>query len=297
MSTIPRPSPEVRCVLDAKARLGECPRWDNLTQTLYWVDIKSFELHAFHPESKTDRFLKLPEEIGCFSLRDKGGFIAGMRSGFAYIDSLEGGISYIGDPEAHKSDNRFNDGRCDRRGRFWAGTINEAKSAQDGALYRLDIQKHIKYMAGHVLTSNGLAFSPDDKTLYYSDTPNHVIYAYDFDLVTGDIANKRVFQKFPVGKGRPDGAAIDQEGCYWSALYDGASVVRLSPEGDILQKVAIPAQHCTMPAFGGPDLKTVYVTTARDGTCAADLQKYPQAGGIFAFQVDVAGLAEPTFQG
>lgn len=290
----------VQCVLDAKAKLGECPRWDPVSRRLYWVDIKSCQLHVFDPTTGADDYITFSEEIGCFALRESGGFIAGMRGGFALIDSLSmdpEAIRYIGDPEADKPDNRFNDGRCDGLGRFWAGTINEKKSASDGMLYKCDLSHQITDMTGGVFTSNGLAFSPDHKILYYSDTPRHVIYAFDFDLPTGSLSNKRLFYKFPEGQGRPDGAAVDSDGNYWTALYDGASIACLSPNGQLLEQIEIPAQHCTMLAFGGPDLKTLYITTARDGLTDSQLQEYPQAGGIFAVDVRIAGLPEMVFKG
>lgn len=288
----------VHCVLDAQARLGECPRWDEKTQTLYWVDIKKGELHNFDPKTGQDTYVIFPEEIGCFSLRESGGFVAGLRSGLAFIDSFDDPtLIPIAAPEPHKPHNRFNDGRCDAKGRFWAGTINEQKSASDGTLYCLDTDLTVREITTGALTSNGVAFSPDNTILYYSDTPRHLLYGFDFDLEQGTASNKRLIKHFPDGQGRPDGAAVDAEGYYWSALFDGHSVVRMAPDGTIVESVDIPAQHCTMIALGGDDMKTAFVTTAREGMDEASLAQYPQAGGIFSFRVDVAGLIEPRFKG
>lgn len=290
----------VRCLLDARARLGECPRWDEKTGILYWVDIKSCALHRFDPVAGTDRLRSFDEEIGCFALDRNGGFVAGMRSGFVRCDSFDGPVRAIGDPETDKPDNRFNDGRCDPAGRFIAGTMNEAKTAADGTLYCLDwradlVARRITPIAGDALTMNGLAFSPDGSRMYYSDTPNHVVYMLDYDVDSGVASNKRVFHRFPPGNGRPDGASVDAEGYYWSALYAGGRVVRISPDGRIVAEVRIPARHCTMIAFGDEDLQTAYVTTARDDMTVPALREYPQAGGIFAFRVTTPGLSEYRF--
>lgn len=287
--------PDVRCALPARARLGECPRWDENTGRLYWVDIKSKELHCFNPADGRDVKRVFDEEIGCFALTEDAGFVAGMRSGFTRFSDFDGPVQAITDPEADKPHNRFNDGRCDAAGRFLAGTMNELKSAADGTLYALGTDGGCHTVTSGALTSNGCAFSPDNRTLYYADTPNHVIYAFDYDLETGMASNKQVFHRFPSGKGRPDGAAVDVQGFYWSALYDGGRVVRLNPAGEIVREVAIPARHCTMIAFGGQDLKTAYVTTARANTSDEELQRYPEAGGIFSFRTDVPGLVEHRF--
>ena len=295
MAMLNAQQPDVFCALPARARLGECPRWDEKTGRLYWVDITSKELHCFDPADGRDVKRVFDEEIGCFALTRQGGFVAAMRSGFVHFSDFDAPVQALIDPEADKPHNRFNDGRCDAAGRFLAGTMNELKSAADGTLYALCADGLCQTVTGGVLTSNGLAFSPDNRILYYADTPNHVIYAFDYNPETGRASDKRVFHRFPFGKGRPDGAAVDAEGFYWSALYDGGRVVRLNPAGGIVQEVAIPSGHCTMIAFGGEDLKTAYVTTARDNTSDEELQRYPEAGGLFCFNTDVPGLVDHRF--
>ncbi|MDQ2696865.1 MAG: SMP-30/gluconolactonase/LRE family protein [Pseudomonadota bacterium] len=289
---------EMQQVLDIKARLGECPRWCERERRLYWVDINNFRLNRFDPASGENVFITFTEEMGCFALREKGGFVGGMRNGFFILDSFDSGrLTPLVDPEADKPRNRFNDGRCDARGRFWAGTMREKREALDGWLYCLEADGTCTRKTGGVYTSNGVAFSPDNRTLYYSDTASHLIWAFDFDLDSGNIGNRRVFHQFPDGHGRPDGGSVDSEGCYWAALYAGARVVRLSPAGRIIQEIPVPAKNPTMPAFGGPDMRTLYVTTARDGSSGEDLQRWPLSGDLFAVEVDVPGLVEHRFGG
>ncbi|MEA1676246.1 SMP-30/gluconolactonase/LRE family protein [Nitrospirillum sp. BR 11163] len=294
---------EVSCVLNAQAQLGECPRWDPNggdagEGVLYWVDIPAKTLHRFDPATGQDVQRGFAQPAACLVRHGARGFALGMKDGFALLADFSADPVPLGaQVEEARPDNRFNDGRCDRLGRFWSGTLDGTKQHRNGTLYRLDADGQVTDVATGFLTSNGIAFSPDDRTFYLSDTPNHVIYAYDFDLASGRIANQRVFHQFPHGLGRPDGASVDAEGCYWTALYDGGRVARLSPQGEILEEVAIPARLCTMIAFGGPDLKTAYVTTARQKLDEAELARHPQSGGIFSFRVDVPGLPEHRYRG
>lgn len=289
---------QVTCVLDARAVLGECPRWSVAEQALYWVDIARCQLHRFAPASGEHRTRDFAQPVGCFAFRRSGGFVLAMKDGFALLDGWEDEPRPVG-PQVLGGipENRFNDGRCDSRGRFWAGTMDGTRRLANGTLYRLDPDLTVRRMAGGVLTANGLAFSPDDRTMYWSDTPNHVVHAFDFDAERGVIGHQRVFAAFPVGEGRPDGAAVDADGCYWSGLYEGGRVVRLSPRGDVLEEVPVPARHCTMIAFGGPDLRTAFVTTARQGLTEAELTDLPLSGGLFSFRVDVPGLPDHDFAG
>ncbi|GGA88026.1 gluconolactonase [Neiella marina] len=285
----------VKTALKIDAKLGECPRWDELTQTLYWVDIDNFRLNQFDPATGSNNVLQLDEEIGCFALAQSGGFVAALRSGFVKIASMDGGIEAIADPEADKPWQRFNDGRCDPAGRFIAGTLNPKKDDYSGHFYSLD-GAEVKQLVGNNWTSNGVAFSPDGTTLYYSDTPRHTVFACDYDVATGAVSNERIFAEFPKGWGRPDGAAVDSEGNYWSALYGGGRVVQINPQGQIINTIAVPAQNPTMVAFGGSDLRTLYITTTKAGS-EEEAEQYPLSGSIFSVDVDVAGLVEPRFAG
>ncbi len=285
---------QVDVALKVKANLGECPRWDEQSQKLYWVDINAFQLHCFDPATGKNTSLTFNEEIGCFSLRKSGGFVLAMRTGFYLLDGWNTELKAISDPEEGLDKNRFNDGRCDAAGRFIAGSYYPPKDHDGANLWTLDTDLSTRKLRDGLLTSNGAAFSPDNKTFYLSDTPKHVIYQYDYNLEDGSISNERVFHQFPHGNGRPDGASVDEEGCYWTALYEGGRVVRLNPKGEIIEEVPVPASCPTMVAFGGEDLKTIYVTSVGNRP-QEELGDYPHSGALFSFNVDVAGLPEHRF--
>lgn len=285
---------KVEVALAVKAKLGECPRWDEQRALLYWVDINAFQLHRFDPKTGINETLTFAEEIGCFSLRREKGFVLAMRSGFYFLDDWNTQLRPIADPEAGLDKNRFNDGRCDAEGRFIAGSYYPPKDHEGANLWSLDTNLTVSKLVAGLLTSNGAAFSPDSRTFYLADTPKHVIYRYDYDIRSGHIDNGRVFHKFPHGEGRPDGAAVDVEGHYWTALYEGGRVARLDPQGEIVDEIVVPAKCPTMVAFGGDDLKTLFVTTVGDRP-AEELKQYPHSGAIFKVEVDVAGLAEHRF--
>jgi len=285
------------CVLDAKASLGECPVWSVRDNVLYWVDINAPSLNRFDPVTGVNVAWPMPESIGCFGVRTSGGFIVALRGGVWLADgngTLERKLAGAPYAPAH---HRFNDGRVDRQGRFWAGSMNEQRDAASAHLYRLDSGDRLTPVIGDITISNGLAFSPDGRTMYHADTMPRVVHAWDFDAASGTAANRRVFAQFASETDRPDGAAVDSDGCYWSAFYRGGRLVRLSPQGKLLDEYPLPAMCPTMCAFGGADLRTVYVTTARQHRDAAELARLPQSGGIFAMRVDTPGLAEPRYAG
>ncbi len=287
---------QVDVALKVKAKLGECPRWDEKEQVLYWIDIDSFQLHRLDPASGQDDFLQFDEEIGCFALREQGGFVLAMRSGFYTVDGWNTDRTFIADPEKGLDKNRFNDGRCDEKGRLFAGSVYPPKDHQGASIYSLTPSGETTRWVKDLLTANGIAFSPDSKTFYYADTPSHAISRCDYDLETGVVSNCSTLHQFPHGNGRPDGAAVDSEGYYWSALYAGSRVVRVSPQGEIVQEIAVPATCPTMVAFGGEDLKTLYITSVGNRP-DEELAEYPDSGSIFTVRVDVAGRVENRFAG
>jgi sugar lactone lactonase YvrE len=285
------------CVLDIKASLGECPVWSVDEQSLYWIDINAPSLNRFDPLTGGNTAWPMPEAIGCFALRESGGFVAALRSGIWFGDRDGKLRRKIADAPYDPAHHRFNDGRTDPQGRFWAGSMNENRDAATAALYCMGVDHALIPMISGITISNGLAWSPDSRTMYHADTPTRMIRAWDFDPASGGVSNQRVFARFLGENERPDGGAVDREGCYWSALYRGGKVVRLSPRGEMLAEVPLRAMCPTMCAFGGPDLKTLYVTTARQRREPEELARLPQSGGIFAMRVDVPGMAEPKFAG
>jgi sugar lactone lactonase YvrE len=286
-----------QCVLDARASLGECPVWSIGEQALYWVDINAPSLNRFDPESGANLAWPMPSSIGSFAVRAQGGFVAALRDGIWLVDRAGRLGDRMAEAPYDPSHHRFNDGRADRAGRFWVGTMNERRDAASGALYCLDAYFTLSRVLDGITISNGLAWSPDQRTLYHADTPARTISTYAFDAATGAVSGRREFAHFEDETERPDGAAVDSDGCYWTAFYRGGKVVQLSARGERLAEFPLPAMCPTMCAFGGSDLRTLYVTTARQMREADELARLPQSGGIFAMRVDVPGLPEPEFAG
>jgi sugar lactone lactonase YvrE len=239
----------------------------------------------------------MPERIGCIALREGGGMIGAFMSGFKWIDPDMNAITPIVDPEPDRPGNRFNDGKCDRRGRLFAGTMDNAEVDCTGTLYRLDPDLSVHVMVTDVHLSNGLGWSPDDRTLYYTDSLRRTIWAYDYDLDTGAIANRRVFARVPDAAGVPDGLCVDAQGGVWSAHWGGWRLTRYAPDGRIDRVVEMPVPQPSCPAFGGPDLDVLYVSSAAIGMTPADFAKAPDGGGLFTLDVGVRGLPVHRFAG
>lgn len=286
----------VSLFLDAHAILGESPRWNDTDGCLYWVDIDGQRLHRTHGESAADDVLTLGQQIGCVALCRSGGLLLALEDGLHHMPLWGAPLTPFGPPVlADKPTQRFNDGCVDPQGRLWVGTVTSDKSNPNAALYRVDPDGSLHEILTGLLTSNGAGFSPDGRIFYHADTPTHAIRQFAFDSATGTISNPALLHQFPFGHGRPDGCAVDEEGYYWSALFDGGRVVRLSPAGQIVQTVDIPASRVTMITLGGPDRKTAYVTTASKGLDDEQRADQPHAGGIFSFRVAVAGVKQSLF--
>lgn len=278
-------------------RLGEGPVWDAAEQALYWADIANRRVRRLDHGSGRVEEWTFPERICSFALREKGGLVCALESGFCFFDPPSGHIDWIARPEADIPGNRFNDGKCDRQGRFWAGTMNESGSGHAGALYRLDPDLSVTRMESGIGISNTLAWSPDETIFYFADTMDGAIYAYDYDPDRGAIANRRLFASTQAGPGAPDGSTIDAEGFLWNAQWDGWRLVRYAPDGSVDRVVDLPVQRPTSCMFGGPDLRTLFVTTAIWDLQGAELERQPWAGSLLALDVDVPGLPEHRFEG
>jgi L-arabinonolactonase len=291
-------SAEPRVVFKGTARVGECPRWHPVEEKLYWVDIYEPSLNCFDPATGENRRWKMPERIGCFAFRKDGSVIAGMQSGIAFVTLGERvGVQRVFDFEPGNPETRFNDGRCDPAGRFWAGTLEETLTKPVGTLFRLEPDGTCQRMLEGLVCPNGLAFSPDGRTLYHSDSRQDVVFAWDFDQASGAIRNRRTFIAMDGKEGRPDGAAVDAEGYYWICHVGAWHIARYAPDGTIDRVIGLPVQRPTMCAFGGKNLDTLYVTSATYPLSEAALAKQPLAGSLFAIDVGVRGVPEPFFGG
>lgn len=288
---------EVSCVLDAKALLGEGPLWDAADRALYWVDIKRREIHRFDPANGRDEKWSTPEDVGSLALRERGGLVVALTSGFHFFDPATGEIVPIAKPEPDRATNRFNDGKPDRQGRFWAGSMDDREAAPTGALYRLDADLSCTRLVDGVVCSNALCWSPDSRTLYYADSARRIVWAWDFDAADGTIDNRRVFIELPKGEGVPDGATVDAEGFVWLAQWNGWRVTRYDAKGRVDRVVRLPVQCPTCPMFGGSKLDVLYVTSASIKLTPEQRQAQPLAGGIFAIDPRVRGLPEARFKG
>lgn len=291
------PLVQVDCVLAASALLGESPVWCQADKVLYWVDIKRPAIHRFDPATRSCKTWPMPEDVGCLALRQRGGGIAALRSGLASINFHTGEVCKFPGPTMETPDVRFNDGRCDRRGRFWVGTVHEKRHVGAAALFRFDPDGQCSKMIGGVTVSNGLAWSPDNLTMYFADSWAHTIFSFDFDLDSGTAHNQRIFAELPHASGVPDGATVDAEGFMWSANFDGGCLTRYAPNGSIDRVIRTPVRRPTSCAFGGEDLSILYVTSASLNLTDKQLLEEPLAGSLFAVDAGVKGLPEPRFAG
>ena len=303
MSISPNPRPlgpnreDVASVVPTTAFLGEGPTWVAATRKLVFVDILAPAIIVSDPQDGSFQTHPMPELVSAVVPRARGGFLAALQTGLKAVDLDTGQVTSIASPESDKPGNRFNDGKCDRRGRFWAGTLAIDTTAGHGSLYRLDPDGRCTLMDEGFTISNGLGWSPDDRRFYFTDSGARCIYAYDFDIVSGTLANRRTFVALPEGVGSPDGLAVDAEGFVWSAHWDGWCVTRYDPDGRVDRVINVPVPRPTSCAFGGPDLSTLYVTSARIRLSAQQLAEAPLSGSVFALRAGVRGLPETPFAG
>jgi sugar lactone lactonase YvrE len=299
--------------------LGESPFWHPRERALYWLDIPGRAVLRTRGDigtasAKVERWA-LSTEPGCMAPARSGGLVIALRDGIYRAREWGGELVAIARVEHDVRTMRFNDGKCDALGRFWSGSINEAKDRASAALYCLDarpgsgVAPALTQMANQVTTANGLAFSPDARTLYWADTPAHQVRAWNWDAAANTLSQPRVFHQFdakpegwtpdspmPRYEGRPDGATVDAQGHYWVAMFEGAQLLRLAPSGEIVAAVPVPAQCPTMPCFGGDDLKKLFVTTARKSRPAAEIERLPASGAVISMRVDTPGLPVSFFE-
>jgi sugar lactone lactonase YvrE len=276
--------------------LGEAPQWHAGDQRLYWVDAFAPAIRSFDPESGALISYPMATDIGSFVFAADGGVIAGMRTGFHRIDLATGRSVPIADPVARDERLMLNDGKCDRRGRYWCASVHSDFIGAQAEIFRLDPDLSVHVMDSGFIVGNGIAFSPDDRRMYFADSRNETVWAYDFDIETGTIANRRVFFSTRDIDGRVDGATCDRDGNYWCALVHGGAVACISPEGRMIERIAVPAKHPTMVAFGGADLDVLYVTSATTLLAPAERAAWPHAGKLFRIDgLGARGLPEPRF--
>ncbi len=278
----------VERLLSVNNPLGEGPVWHPIEQALYWCAIDTNKFYCWRPETGQIETTTIEPQIGCLGFHAAGGLILATRIGFVLYH--QGQLIPLEDNIAYNPSSHFNDGAADRAGRFWAGTSNEKP---ENHLYRLDPDGQVSIMESGVSISNGIGWSPDSKTMYYSDSGADgvgIIYAYDFDLERGSIANRRDFFRSDSSHGLPDGLTVDSEGGIWCAFWDGAKVLHFTPDGRIADEVRVPAPRTTACCFGGANLDELYITSAQWET---DLAQHPMAGDVFRVRLPVRGLPEP----
>lgn len=289
-------------VHDEAMIVGECPLWHPVESAIYWVDINGMTVNRVHPASGKFSAWRMESEPSAIARDAAGdGLVVATRKGFVHLNTTDGSIMAIAKAPYDTTHTRFNDGRVDPQGRFWVGTLYEPRTEAVAEMYVLEKGMVRKVWGGGMTVSNGLAFSPDGTQMYHADTTSHRIDRYDFDGASGSVSNVHRFQQFSTDKaapdyrGRPDGAAVDSEGCYWSAMIEGGRIVRYAPDGAVLQEIATPFRCPTMMAFGGTDLRTLYITSLSHGRSDAEKADFPMTGKIVSVRVDVAGRPEPAY--
>jgi sugar lactone lactonase YvrE len=281
---------QAESILHAQATLGEGALWHPEVARLYWVDIEGRALHIFDPTTGQDVQWPTGKRIGTVVPMHNGHALVALQNGIHELDPATGALTRLADPIADEH-LRFNDGKCDPAGRFWVGTFDLQGRAHAGTLYRFDPDGSTHVMLRHVTNSNGLAWSLDQHTMYYIDTPTQAVQAFDYDHASGHIENPRVIIRIPEDLGGPDGMTIDAEGKLWVAIWGAGQVHRYDPgTGTLLQTIYVPAPHTSSCAFGGPELKTLYITTARGGLSPEQQAQFPLSGNLFAAEPGVAGV-------
>jgi len=291
---------DIECVVDARALLGESTYWDPKASVLWWIDIYGKLIHRFNPATRHDETFGVPDYPGCLGVRERGGLVLTTTNGFHFFDPATGRLEPIVDPESEMPDTRFNDGKTDRQGRFWSGSMFEASGktpAKIASLYRLDADLSVHRTVEGIGCSNGLAWSPDSRTMYFTDSHTPQVWAYEFDPASGAVGARRVYVDLAYMEGIVDGSTVDSEGCYWLTVPFKGKVMRFDPQGRLMRTIDMPTDLPTCCEFGGKDLDILYVTSATLRRTPEALKDQPLAGGLFAIDVRVKGLPLAPFKG
>ncbi len=288
----------LQTVLDYKCTLGEGPVWNEETQTILWIDIVEGLIHQYNINQQKHTSFNVGEMIGCIALRENGGLIAALQNGFAFIDLDKKIVEHVINPQSDTSI-RFNDGKCDAAGRFWAGTMAVSEEENKGNLYVMQTDLSVKKKLENVTISNGIVWNADNTIMYYIDTPSNYVFAFDYNNERGEINNQRVALDLTHENGYADGMTIDEENMLWIAFYGGWRVARYNPEtGSLLKQIELPVENVTCCTFGGKDLSDLYITTASKEMNEEDLKKQPLAGQLFVIKdCGVKGLLAAKFKG
>jgi sugar lactone lactonase YvrE len=281
-------------LFDGHALLGEGPTWDPSEGVLLWVDIDAGQVYRLKPGGKPEH-LDIGQKVGAVVPRKSGGLALAVKEGFALMDRWGGPLRVVASPEKDRPKNRMNDGKCDSAGRFWAGTISPEPSR--ARFYRLDPDGSLHTMLDEVTISNGLGWSPDNRTMYYIDTPTYRVDAFAYDAPSGNITGRRALVNVPREHGGPDGMAVDESGCLWVAHWGGSAVRRYTPAGALDRTIEVPASLVTCCAFGGKDLSDLYITTASAELDDAGRREQAHAGGLFIARPGVKGMPAFPFGG
>ncbi|CAM3728185.1 SMP-30/gluconolactonase/LRE family protein [Bordetella tumulicola] len=280
--------------------LGEVPLWCARSQRLWWVDVRRPALQSYEPHSGMHSAQRLHPALvtGSMALREKGGFLLAAPGGLFIFDPASGEPEQlIADPLQGAPGMRLNDGKCDRRGRFWVGSMHDTKRDPLGTLYRLDPDGRCTAKLDGFVLPNAISFSPDDRCMYFADTHNQMIWVFDYDIDAGEISNRRIFKDWTHQEGRPDGATVDADGFVWNCMVATGQLVRLAPDGRVDRIIQLPVTNPTCPAFGGDDLGTLFITSHSQRFTPAQQAAEPLAGALLALNIGVHGLPEPRYGG
>ena len=292
--------PDIQCVVQGADILGEVPLWCSRSRKLWWIDVRRPAIQSYDPATGQHTAVRLAAEmlVGSIALREAGGMLLATSSGlYLYDPTKPDAPKLLLNPETDKPKNRLNDGKCDRRGRFWVGSMKDGVREPEGSLYRFDPDYSCHMQFGGVNVPNSISWSPDNRTMYFADTHLQLIWAFDFDLDDGVMSHRRVFKDWTGTEAKPDGSTVDADGCLWNAMVGTGQVVRLTPQGKVDRIIQLPLTNATCPAFGGDALDTLYVTSHSQRLSPEQIAKEPLAGGLFAINVGVTGLPEPRFAG